>query len=182
MSCRREKRSPWDRQSRFYKLKKKLEQLQQHLSRDLRLTSRNTDYYIRTRGTSRSYVQLHSVLALCDMALHREYIAFLPWDQPKPRGPIDGPHLPEPPPTYWEDNARACFKAAKDFNELAWACSEEGVLVETPVVGFAMFYVVQIGALASRTLLDSRLTLNSHMVPLLPPPRRRELLVLVRRP
>jgi hypothetical protein len=186
MLYRREKKPPWDPESRFYRLKSELETLQHTLNRDLHLTDRNTSYYIRSRGTSRSYVQLHSVLALCDMALHREYIAFLPWDQRKPAGPVDGRELPPPPAnkaTYWEDNARVCFKAAKQFNDLARACLEEGVLVETPVVGFAMFYVLQIGVLADPNPLQlRRANSSSDMVPLLPLSRRRELLVLEWRP
>jgi hypothetical protein len=81
------------------------------------------------------------------MSLHREYIAFLPWDQLKPAGPVDGPLLTPPPEeheTYWEDNARDCFYATREFMNLAWRCREEGGLVETPLVGFAMFYVTQI--------------------------------------
>jgi hypothetical protein len=81
------------------------------------------------------------------MALHREYIAFLPWDQQSPAGPLDEPVPPELPPGlegYWEENARTCFQAARAFNDLMWTCKEERALVETPIVGFAMFYVVQI--------------------------------------
>lgn len=147
MIFRKAKKWPWDPESQFCKLKMKLEALKRNLHSDLRLTEKRTRYHIRNR-TSRSYVQLHSILALCDMALHREYIAYLPWDQPKPAGPIDGPMPPTPPKgeeDYWEKNARSCFKAARAFNDLTWTCKEEGVLVETPVVGFAMFYVMQIG-------------------------------------
>ena len=157
MFYRREKLCPWDPDSRVCKLKKELKQLKGSLDPDLHLTDRITKYHIRSGATLRSYVQLHAVLALCDMALHREYIAFLPWDQRQPAGPIDGRTLPPPPTeekTYWKDNASSCFRAARQFNDLARACFDDGVLVETPVVGFAMFYVVQIGALVHRLGYD----------------------------
>ncbi|KAF2680021.1 hypothetical protein K458DRAFT_110179 [Lentithecium fluviatile CBS 122367] len=141
---RKEKSAPWDSASKFYGLTDEMMKLKQSLHRDVTLTDRNTGYHIHNR-TSRSYVQLHSVLALCDMALHREYIAYLPWDQPKPMGPIGGPSLADPPQeTWWENNARSCFQAARSFLDLVAVCKEEGVLVETSIVGFAMFYVFQI--------------------------------------
>jgi hypothetical protein len=170
----KETKCPWDPESSFYKLVEEVETLQRQLNRHLHLTEKNTDYYLRNGRASRSYyVQLHSVLALCNMALHREYIAYLAWEQLKPAGPVDGPPLPPPPPqlaTYWEDNARKCFHAAKQFLDLAWRCYQSGKLVETPLVGFAMFYVTQISRMHRHPHALPIANTNSHLVRVLSPP------------
>jgi hypothetical protein len=175
---RKEVLAPWHPDSRFSQLKGEIETLKETLNRDLHLTDRNTKYYIRAQGAARScYVQLHSVLALCNMALLRDYIAYLPWDQPKPAGPVDGPSLPAPPPgqeTWWEDNARSCFATTKEFMDLAWRCCEHEVLVETPIVGFAMFYVMQIGKKVRQPPVLPIADTSSHLVQILSRPGRRQ--------
>jgi hypothetical protein len=81
--------------------------------------------------------------------LHREYVPFIPLRCKKPEGPLDPPLFPpakyDVPPGYWEDSARQCFKAARDLVDLARTCQEWNVLVQTPIVGFAIYTVAFVG-------------------------------------
>ena len=115
---------------------------------DLTFSFRNTQGQVFSK-TYRNYVLLHSLFAICDMALHREYLPLLPFEPEKPIGPIDGDkdHLKNPPPGFWERDAEKCFKAAKDYLDLMTTCHEYGALVETPMTGFSLFYVLQISKL-----------------------------------
>ena len=118
---------------------------------DLRLSPSRTEAHIRLR-TSRNYVQLHAIFTLCSIALHREYMPFLPFECKKPSGPTDAPTFEGiVPPTnkggedYWDIRAQECFKAAKEFHDLLHTCQEGGVLVETPVTVFAVYHVLVCG-------------------------------------
>jgi len=90
---------------------------------------------------------------LCRVALYREYMAFLPFNVDKPIGPLDEPTFPAskfpPPPNYWENQARDCFKAARSLIDLLQACEQANVLVETPLSGFATWQVVICGMLVT---------------------------------
>lgn len=95
------------------------------------------------------YVLLHTVYNLCQIMLHREYVPFIPLRSKKPEGPLDPPLFPadkyDVPPGFWEDSARQCFKAARDIMDLVRACDDCRVLVETPIVGFAIYTVAFVG-------------------------------------
>lgn len=142
---RNEEHWPWDPRSKFYALEHSLDRLEAQLPDDLKLDPDCTLHHIQ-RGTYRSYVLLHSIFAICNISLHREYLPFLPWGLSKPSGPLDEPFPKEPragePEGYWQRSAVKCFKTAKDFNDLMSTCKKRGVLVETPISGFAMFHVL----------------------------------------
>ena len=77
--------------------------------------------------------------------LHREYVPFIPIRCSKPEGPLDPPTFPvdkyHVPDGFWEDSAHECFKAAREIMDLVTSCQEWNVLVETPIVGFAIYNV-----------------------------------------
>lgn len=92
---------------------------------------------------------MHIVYLLCQIMLHREYVPFLPLRCSKPEGPLDPPTFPpdryQVPPHFWEDNARDLFKAAREIMDLVRSCQEWNALVETPIVGFAIYTVAFTG-------------------------------------
>lgn len=45
------------------------------------------------------------------------------------------------PPGFWEENARECFRSAREIIDLVRTCQEWSALVETPIVGFAIYTV-----------------------------------------
>jgi hypothetical protein len=114
------------------------------LPRQHTLTPQNTQAHI-SMNTSTPYALTHTVYSLCQIALHREYVPFLPIRCEKPQGPLDPPLFPsdkyDVPPDFWEDSARDCFKAARDIMDLVRSCQEWNVLVETPIIGFAIYTV-----------------------------------------
>lgn len=81
--------------------------------------------------------------------LHREYVPFIPLRCKKPEGPLDPPLFPptkyDVPTGYWEDSAQQCFKSARDLVDLVRTCQEWNVLVQTPIVGFAIYTVAFVG-------------------------------------
>lgn len=95
------------------------------------------------------YALLHTVYNLCQIMLHREYVPFIPLRSKKPEGPLDPPLFPpdkyDVPTGFWEDSARQCFKAARDIMDLVRTCDDCRVLVETPIVGFAIYTVAFVG-------------------------------------
>lgn len=92
---------------------------------------------------------LHAVITLCTIALYREYMAFLPFKVESPQGPLDEPKFEQKPPDdkpdYWVDQARECFKAAKEFSDLVQECWRWDRLVETPVSAFTVYTVAFCG-------------------------------------
>ena len=49
------------------------------------------------------------------------------------------------PDGFWEDSARECFKGAREIMDLVRSCQEWSALVETPIVGFAIYTVAFVG-------------------------------------
>ncbi|KAF1956365.1 hypothetical protein CC80DRAFT_548662 [Byssothecium circinans] len=144
---RYEEKAPWDKESTFYKCEAKLDELKQNLPMDLILSETVTNSQIAFKK-HRDYVLLHSIFAICDMALHREYLPGLPCGEPKPAGPIDG-NIPDAlntgrPDHWYEEDAEKCFKACREFLELMGNCQDRNALVETPMTGFTLFYALQI--------------------------------------
>lgn len=143
--------APWNPQSMFYKLEEQLNTLKRALPQDHVLNVHNTQCHIEA-NTSRHYTLMHTGHLLCSIALYREYMCFLPYELEKPVGPLDEPTLPEskyplPYTSYWEDQARACFSAARGLVDLLHACEENHVMVETPFSGFAIWQAVICGKL-----------------------------------
>lgn len=106
------------------------------------LITANISAHITSR-TSTPFVLMHIVHLLSGMILHREYIPFIPLRSPKPEGPLDPPLFPSDdysvPEGFWEQSARDLFKSAREVIDLLRICQEWGVLVETPIVGFATY-------------------------------------------
>ncbi|KAJ9648157.1 hypothetical protein H2199_001935 [Coniosporium tulheliwenetii] len=67
-------------------------------------------------------------------------------------GPLDPPLFPADkykiPTGFWEQSARELFRAARSLIDLARTCHEWGVLVETPIAGFAIYTVAFVGVYA----------------------------------
>ncbi|KAH0551142.1 hypothetical protein GP486_007521, partial [Trichoglossum hirsutum] len=145
---RNERHPPWDNASTFVQLRASLADFDSSLPRNLTYNSANLSAHIASR-TSTPYSLMHTVYFLCLVTLHREYIPFVPIRCSKPEGPVDAPVFPPDqytiPPGFWDENARECFKAARNIMELVRACKDWGVLVETPIVGFAIYTVAFIG-------------------------------------
>lgn len=95
---------------------------------------------------------LHTVYLLCQIMLHREYVPFIPLRSSKPEGPLDPPLFPpdkfDVPPGFWDESARECFKPAREIIDLVRSCQEWTALVETPIVGFAVYNVAFAGVYA----------------------------------
>jgi len=95
---------------------------------------------------------MHTIYFLCLIVLHREYVPFIPIRCPKPQGPLDEPTFPpekyDIPTGFWDDSAREMFKAARDMMDLIRTCQEWNALVETPLVGFAIYTVAFVGVYA----------------------------------
>jgi hypothetical protein len=99
--------------------------------------------------TQTPYTLVHTVFLLCQIMLHREYVPFIPLRCKKPEGPLDPPLFPpekyDVPTGFWEDSARNLFRAARSIMDLVRTCQEWNALVETPIVGFAIYTVAFTG-------------------------------------
>ncbi|KAK5132420.1 hypothetical protein LTR08_009103 [Meristemomyces frigidus] len=145
---RTEEHPPWDPRCQWNKLRKQCLDFKASLPRKHALTSQNTQAHI-TLKTSTPYTLVHTVYLLCQIMLHREYVPFIPIRCSKPEGPLDKPLFPpneyNVPPGFWGNSARECFRAARDIMELVSICQEWNALVETPIVGFAIYTVAFVG-------------------------------------
>jgi hypothetical protein len=145
---RTEKHPPWDPRSDHYKLLRSCQEFKASLPRNYTLTPQNIQSHI-TIHESTPYTLVHTVYLLCQIMLHREYVPFIPLRCKKPEGPLDPPLFPttkyDVPTGYWEDSAQQCFKAARDLVDLVRTCQEWNVLVESPIVGFAIYTVAFVG-------------------------------------
>ncbi|MBE7182451.1 MAG: hypothetical protein INR71_14810 [Terriglobus roseus] len=72
----------------------------------------------------------------------------------KPEGPLDPPDFPagqySVPQEFWLDSARQVFKSARDTMNLVRTCQEWGNMVETPLVGFAVYMAAFAGKSSPR--------------------------------
>ncbi|KAK0918988.1 hypothetical protein LTR91_020779 [Friedmanniomyces endolithicus] len=143
-----EERPPWDPRCEWYKLRQQCIDFKASLPRQHTLTPQNTQAHISLK-TSTPYTLVHTVYLLCQIMLHREYVPFLPIRCSKPEGPLDPPTFPrdryDVPPQFWEESARNVFRAAREIMDLVRSCEEWNALVETPIVGFAIYTVAFIG-------------------------------------
>ncbi|SMR58755.1 unnamed protein product [Zymoseptoria tritici ST99CH_1E4] len=145
---RTEEHPPWDPRSEFYKLRRQCSEFKTSLPRQNGLTAQNTQAHISLK-TSTPYTLVHTVYLLCQIMLHREYVPFIPIRCSKPEGPLDAPTFPpdkfQIPPGFWEESARDCFRSAREIMDLVRTCQEWNALVETPIVGFAIYTVAFVG-------------------------------------
>ncbi|OJD12459.1 hypothetical protein AJ78_06955 [Emergomyces pasteurianus Ep9510] len=144
---------PWHPDSRFSYLRQLLVEFQEGLSRNLQYTQRNTDTHIMYKNSLAPYSLIHIIYFLSVIILHRAYLPFLPLRCPDPQGPIDEPYFPPDkylvPEGFWRESARELFKAARQMTELVKTCQDRGVLMETPIVGFAIYNAAFIGIYAA---------------------------------
>lgn len=130
-----------------------LAEFQDVLPRNLQYSPRNTDTHIMYKHTLASYTVMHAVYFLSVIVLHRAYIPFLPMRCTEPVGPLDEPTFPldkhHTPEGFWRDSTRELFKAARQMMDLVVTCHERGVLVETPLVGFAIYNAAFVGVYAA---------------------------------
>ncbi|KAK3074364.1 hypothetical protein LTR53_003293 [Teratosphaeriaceae sp. CCFEE 6253] len=145
---RTEKLPPWDARCEWHKLRQQCLEFKASLPRQHQLTPQNTQAHISLK-TSTPYTLVHTVYLLCQIMLHREYVPFLPIRCSKPEGPLDAPTFPpdrfDVPPNFWGESARELFRAAREIMDLVRSCQEWNALVETPIVGFAIYTVAFIG-------------------------------------
>lgn len=146
--CRIEQYPPWDTRSQWHKLRQNCLDFKASLPRQHSLTPQNTQAHISLK-TSTPYTLVHTVYLLCQIMLHREYVPFIPIRCSKPEGPLDKPTFPpneyNVPPNFWDESARECFRSAREIMDLVGICQEWNVLVETPIVGFAIYTVAFVG-------------------------------------
>ncbi|KAM3424679.1 hypothetical protein BST61_g6666 [Cercospora zeina] len=143
-----EEHPPWDERCEFYSLRRQCLDFKASLPRQNTLTPQNTQAHISLK-TSTPYTLVHTVYLLCQIMLHREYVPFIPIRCSKPDGPIDAPLFPadkyKVPAGFWDESARECFRSAREIIDLVRTCQEWGKLVETPIVGFAVYTVAFVG-------------------------------------
>lgn len=144
MIYRIEEHPPWDSRCEFYKLRRQCLDFKASLPRQHTLTPQNTQAHISLK-TATPYTLVHTVYLLCQIMLHREYVPFIPIRCSKPEGPVDAPMFPADkynvPAGFWDESARECFKSAREIMDLVRTCQEWNALVETPIVGFAVYTV-----------------------------------------
>lgn len=143
---------PWHPDSRFTHFRDQLVEFQAELSIRLQYSNRNTTTHITQRGNISSYSLVHIIYFLSVIVLHRTYLPFLPLRITDPQGPIDEPSFPAErcpaPDGYWRHSARELFKASRQMLELTSACHDSEVLVEMPLVGFAIYNAAFMGVYA----------------------------------
>lgn len=148
---RTEQHPPWRSETTFASLRALLDQFHKDLPRQLSFTIANVEAHIAWKSST-PYTVMHTIFFLCLIVLHREYVPFIPIRCPKPQGPLDEPTFPpekfDIPNSFWEDSAREMFKAARDLMDLVRTCQEWNALVETPLVGFAIYTVAFVGVYA----------------------------------
>ncbi|KAL4786794.1 fungal-specific transcription factor domain-containing protein [Aspergillus varians] len=147
---RNEQLPPWHPDSRFFRLRTLLAEFRDALSRNLHYSPRNTDTHILYKNTLPPYTVMQLVYFLSVIVLHRTYMPFLPVRCTEPIGPLDEPMdkagMPE---GFWRDSARELFSAARQLMELVVTCQDRGVLVENPLVGFAIYNAAFVGIYAA---------------------------------
>lgn len=145
---------PWHPESRFAKLRGTLADFQDSLSRNLQYSPRNTETHITYKNTLASYMVMHVAFFLSVVILHRANLPFLPLRCSEPAGPMDdsSSSLAEKataPDGFWRESAREAFKASRHMMDLVLTCQERGMLVENPLVGFAVYNAALLGTYAT---------------------------------
>lgn len=137
---RNEQYAPWESHSEFHKLWSQVEKFSENLPPKLQFGARNISAHIAGQ-TITLYTSIQTLLALCTIVLHREYLPFIPLRCSMPEGPLDEPKFPpgSAPEGFWKDSARRVFKSAREIMEIVRITTERQVLVESPQVGFAIW-------------------------------------------
>ncbi|KAI3531314.1 fungal specific transcription factor [Colletotrichum abscissum] len=134
---------PWDRESTFYQLNRKVDAFYAHLPEEFTWSSSNF-----WKHDNSMYVSLHMLGALCKIMLHREYIPFIAIKCSEPVGPLDEPVFdPETVPDhFWERSAEQVFKAGNEIVDLISTCRDK--LPHSSLVIFAIWQAAFVGIYA----------------------------------
>lgn len=128
---RNEEYMPWEEDSDFNKLRTEFDALAGRLPDWLRPAQTQT--HIRDK-TWASYALLHSLLAICEISLHRKYLPLAPFGEKRPtslNGTLDHSK-------FWDSYAQRYFKAARNMIEIMSSYHAIKRLVKTPLTSFAM--------------------------------------------
>ncbi|ESZ93958.1 hypothetical protein SBOR_5661 [Sclerotinia borealis F-4128] len=140
---RTESLPPWDESTQFYKLSHELEDFYSGLPENLTFSEDNLNAHLEKRNAT-TYASLHTLVSLCRIMLHREYIPFIPLRADKPSGPLDEPTFPKEkfdiPPGFWEQSADSLFSSARDIVDIMRTCQDNNALPESPLFVFALFH------------------------------------------
>ncbi|TGO24658.1 hypothetical protein BPAE_0098g00470 [Botrytis paeoniae] len=134
---------PWDESTQFYKLSHELEDFYSALPENLTFSEDNLNAHLEKRNAT-TYASLHTLVSLCRIMLHREYIPFIPLRADKPSGPLDEPTFPKEkfdiPEGFWEQSADSLFSSARDIVDIMRTCQDNNALPESPLFVFALFH------------------------------------------
>ncbi|KAK2747558.1 hypothetical protein FQN57_002051 [Myotisia sp. PD_48] len=139
----------WHPESRFCRFRDLLAEFNDGLSRNLQYSPRNTDTHIMYKNNLAPYGLMHIVYFLSVIVLHRPDLPFLPLRTMDINGPVEDPSLPpethQATAKFWKEGAQELFRASRQMTELIRTCHDRGVLMETPIVGFALYNAVLMG-------------------------------------
>lgn len=139
---------PWDESTQFFKLSRELEDFYAGLPENLTFSEDNLNAHLEKRNAT-TYASLHTLVSLCRIMLHREYIPFIPLRADKPSGPLDEPTFPKEkfdiPPGFWEQSADSLFSSARDIVDIMRTCQDNNALPESPLFVFALFHAAFTG-------------------------------------
>ncbi|KAL2887129.1 fungal specific transcription factor [Ceratocystis lukuohia] len=146
---------PWA-ESRFKLLNDTLRRLTACMPASLALSKAN---YFRCRVTTGSlYISTHTIICLCKIMLHREYVPFVALRCQGPIGPLDPPLLPPAPEDFWLDSANILFEASRDIVRLVeWSGDH---LPFSPITLFGVWTAAFVGLYARHF---PHMDLNCHM-------------------
>ncbi|KAL5594167.1 hypothetical protein BROUX41_001212 [Berkeleyomyces rouxiae] len=146
---------PWA-VSKFRALSDALNQFTACLPASLGLSKIN---YLRHRDVDGSlYISIHTIIALCKIMLHREYVPFVALRCQRPVGPLDPPLLPPAPGEFWLDSANILFKASRDIVDLVeWSGDS---LPFSPITLFGVWTAAFVGLYARHF---PHMDINCHM-------------------
>ncbi|KAF2996636.1 hypothetical protein E8E13_002867 [Curvularia kusanoi] len=136
---------PWNSNTEYYHLDKRLETIRESLPEELQLNPINTENHIYgpPSAASRTYFLIHAVLMLCKTYLAPEYLPTFGFRLTKPQGPQDEPlvteKLPADQPDYWVEKAKDCFEYVRDFVNVLQSFKERDLVVESPFMGHAIW-------------------------------------------
>ncbi|KAL1896439.1 hypothetical protein Cpir12675_002776 [Ceratocystis pirilliformis] len=146
---------PWA-ESRFKLLNDTLGRLTACMPSTLALSKAN---YFRCRITTGSlYISTHTIICLCKIMLHREYVPFVALRCQSPVGPLDPPLLPPAPGDFWLESANILFEASRDIVKLVeWSGD---YLPFSPITLFGVWTAAFVGLYARHF---PHMDLNCHM-------------------
>ncbi|KAK1656926.1 fungal-specific transcription factor [Colletotrichum godetiae] len=125
---------PWNQESTFYQLCKRVDDFYKHLPEDFTWSSAN--FWGHNDSV---YISLHMLGALCKIILHRECIPFIAIKCSKPTGPL-GEFVSNTRTvleSFWERSAEQVFKAGREIIDLVSLCRDR--LPHSPLVMFAIW-------------------------------------------